>query len=131
MTLLLLISGNPEILQQHSTDAQVVVVKIDDKIISQPKRIKQLIAEHNATAVVVGTKELKFQRFQIIWKMLFFVLGLKDAAIIDEAGSKNSFSVARLFVVELPFLVAECIASVAMIAWAYVMFPILRKGKRA
>lgn len=128
MTLLLLISGNPDAMKQHIKDV-VEIVKIDDKIVSQLGRIKNIIAEHSATRIVVGTKDLKYQRFQTIWKLLFLYVGKTNSMLIDDSGSENVFSFSKLVFVEFPLLIAECFASAFMIAWAYIVFPRLQRKK--
>ncbi len=104
----------------------VEVVKIDDKWLAKHKFILNRIKEKKYDNVYFGCIKLDFQRFQFFMKIYFLLSGFFSGAIIDEDGNSNKFSFLKLILIEIPMIIIEAIASVLVIIYSYIKFPIMK-----
>lgn len=128
MKLIFLIDAKKEKLcLAHSIDADdVEVVKIDDKWLAKRKFILGRIKEKKYDNVYFGCIKLDYQRFQFFMKIYFLLSGYFKGAIIDEDGRANKFSIVKLIFFEIPMIIVEVIASIFVIIYSYIKFPIMK-----
>jgi len=103
-----------------------VVVKIDDKWLAKRKFILGKMKEKKYDNAYFGCIKLDFQRFHFFMKLYFLFSGFFDGAIIDEEGKVNKFSFVTLIFIEIPMIIVEAIASVFVIIYSYIKFPIMK-----
>jgi hypothetical protein len=128
MNLLLLINGNKEnILKSNVLRLdEFEVVKIDEKDISKPRFIINLINSKKYEAVFFGTIENELQRFQIFIKIWILFSKVKKGGIIDELGHQNIYNIKKLLFMEFPLLFIETISSIFIVIYFYLKLPILK-----
>ncbi|MFH1052717.1 MAG: hypothetical protein V1779_17485 [bacterium] len=111
----------------HEIDVDdVEVVKIDDKWLAKRKSILGRFKEKKYDNVYFGCIKLDFQRFQFFMKIYFLLSGFTNGAIIDEEGRANKFSFLKLIFIEIPMILIEAIASVLVIIYSYIKFPVMK-----
>jgi hypothetical protein len=125
MKLILLINGSPDkILKLVGGDARVV--KLDEKALSDAAAMRRIIGVNNPDEVIFGCKELGLQRFTFFMKLYIMRFALGRGMIIDETGDREVFSRAGFIFSDLPRLMIEIIASVFVIIYYHIKFPLLR-----
>ncbi|ROL62283.1 hypothetical protein D9V86_01495 [Bacteroidetes/Chlorobi group bacterium ChocPot_Mid] len=104
----------------------VEVVKIDDKWLAKRKIILGKMKEKKYENVYFGCIKLDYQRFQFFMKLYFLLSGYIGGAIIDEEGRANKFSFVKFIFKEIPMIIIEAVASVIVIIYSYIKFPIMK-----
>jgi hypothetical protein len=105
---------------------EVETVKIDDKWLAKPKFIMNRIKEKKYENVYFGCIQLDFQRFHFFMKLYLLFSGFTNGAIIDELGKSKKFSYLTLIFIEIPFIIFEALASVLVVIYSYIKFPIMK-----
>lgn len=104
----------------------VEVVKIDDKWLAKRKFILGRMKEKKYENVFFGCIKLDYQRFQFFMKLYFLFSSYFNGAIIDEDGRVNKFDFVKLIFIEIPMIIFEAIASVFVVIYSYIKFPIVK-----
>lgn len=127
-TLLILLSGNfKNIAESNKIDqSNVEILKIDEKDLSNFRKIIKILRNFNGDRIYFGTTDLSFQRFQTFIKAYLFLSFQFNSAIIDEQGKRNKFSLSKLFFVELPLFMIEIIYSTLLVIYYHIKIPILK-----
>ncbi len=110
----------------HFNPDDVDIVKIDDKKLAQDKFILNLMKNNNYENVYFGCIKLDYQRFHFFMKLYFLLSGFFKGAIIDEDGKQKKFGFFRFFFVEIPLIVLEAIASLFVVIYSYLKFPVMK-----
>jgi hypothetical protein len=104
----------------------IEVVKIDDKWLAKRKFILNRMKEKKYDNIYFGCIKLDYQRFHFFMKLYFLFSGFTNGAIIDEDGKAKKFSYSKLIFVEIPFIIFEAIASIFVIIYSYIKFPVMK-----
>jgi hypothetical protein len=59
-------------------------------------------------------------------KLYLLFSGFTNGAIIDELGKSKKFSYLTLIFIEIPFIIFEALASVLVVIYSYIKFPIMK-----
>ena len=128
MKLLLLISGNKDMLSNFfgQTPDDFVIEKIDEKDLSRFAFIRTIIKRNRYDDIYFGTLDIKYQRFTFFIHTFILLSHARKGAIIDSLGRMNKFSFVKYFFRLLPLFLIESIASVFVVIYFYIKFPVLR-----
>jgi hypothetical protein len=128
MNLLINLVGNAEqmILANNLDKSNFEIIKIDEKELSKPKFMLNLIKRKKYENVYFGTIDLNFQRFQFFIKLYLFLSFYWKGAIIDEKGDKEIFNLFKFLFISIPLFIFEVIYSVIVVI---IFFPIIRIHK--
>lgn len=124
---LFLLSGNAKkiaIANKLDFD-EIQIIKLDEKELSKPFKIIQLIKKFKGTQILFGTINNRFQRFQTFIK-IYLLLSFCSGIIIDEFGQQNKFSITKLVFKELPLLFVEIIYSIFLIIYYHIKVYLLK-----
>lgn len=91
------------------------VYPIHEFLIASPQQMLALMRKHRRSSVIVITKDLRYQRFRIIWKLYAALGGMWDWMFADERGKVDRFAWWKLVTVEVPLLLAEIIVSLSVL----------------
>lgn len=121
------ITGNiSRVIEKNKIDtANSVIKRIDEKMMAKPKFLKSLFKEADYSKVIFAVDDLSYQRFQTFMKMYILYFGSTNGEIIDELGNKNKFSIAKLFIKELPLLAIESIVSGLVVVFWYIYLTLI------
>lgn len=126
---LIVVAGNSTILldkvKEVFPNSTIEIVKADDKTVARFGYVKNIV--RGKDAIVIGTANLNFQRFQTFWKIHFMVHRKPSSILLDETGEVRRFSYLTLLK-ELCVLGLEIVASTAIILWASIAFPSKEKA---
>jgi hypothetical protein len=128
MNLLINLVGNAEqmILANNLDKSNFEIIKIDEKELSKPKFMLNLIKRKKYENVYFGTIDLNFQRFQFFIKLYLFLSFYWKGAIIDEKGDKEIFNLFKFLFISIPLFIFEMIYSAIVVI---IFFPIIRIHK--
>lgn len=107
-------------------EAELEIIKIDDKDLANRKLIIKIIRAKEYHEVFFATKRLRYQRFLLVMKMYLLVTG-KKGAIIDKDGNQDRFHPLKYIIIGIPTLIFEAIASLAIYFWYYFKISLIRK----
>lgn len=110
----------------HFNVDDVEIVKIDDKKLAQFGFILNLMKSKKYENVYFGCIKLDYQRFHFFMKLYFLLSGFYKGAIIDEDGKEKKFGFLRFFLIEIPLIILEAVASFFVVIYSYVKFPLLK-----
>jgi hypothetical protein len=126
---LIVVAGNSTILldkaKQVFPTSTIEVIKADDKTVARFGYVKNLFSDRDA--IVIGTANLDFQRFQTFWKIHFLLHRKPSSVLLDELGRVHHFSYLN-FLKDIFFLALELTASTAVVLWASIAFPSMEKS---
>lgn len=135
MDLLILMSGKREIIyEKHNISNDCMTIKIDEKLLSQPKKIKEMIVANNYSNVYFGTIDNKVQRFQffIFFYLLIFISG--KGALIDHIGDKRTTNWLKFIFINIPLFAVEVVLSGFIMIYYNIKIQVLKnkllKGSR-
>jgi hypothetical protein len=113
MNLLILLIGNAQkIIESNKLDAsKIEIVKLDEKVLANPRKVIRQIKLKNYENVYFGTIALNFQRFQTFIKIYLFLTKFWKGTIVDEDGRQNKFTIRRFLFIEVPLFILEIIWS--------------------
>lgn len=128
MNLLILLIGNPKkILEANGLiESNFEIVKLDEKVLAQPKKILRVIKQKRYENVYFGTIHLDFQRFQTFIKIYLFLSGFCKGALLDEEGRQNKFKFAKFIFKEIPLFKIEIVGSGFLVLYYHIKVFILR-----
>jgi hypothetical protein len=117
MDLLILISGKKEIIyKKHDLSSSLTTIKIDEKLLSQPNKIKEMIKADKYSNVFFGTIDNELQRFQFFIFLYLLVFASGKGALIDHYGKHYKTNWFNFILINIPLFVFEVIVSgVAMV----------------
>ncbi len=118
LSLLLLVSGNASaIMESHHLDASTVqIVKIDDKDLSRPQYILELIRQAQPAEIFFGCGSFAMQRFQPFMLLYIVLSGVGKGAILSAESEKHRFTYIDTLLRAFPLLIAEVIVSIGIVA---------------
>ena len=128
MKLFLLLTGQSQrIFDSNGFNSdEFEVIKLDEKLLSEPGKIFDIIRKSNFEEIYFGCKELILQRFHTFMKYYIARSPAKKGGIIDEFGNKNLYSPWKFLFCEIPNLLFEAIASTIIIIYYHIKLPLIR-----
>lgn len=128
MNLMFFLHGRKdEIIRNNNlNEAELDIIKIDDKDLANRKLILKEIRKKSYQKIFFATKRLRYQRFLLIMKMYLLITG-KNGAIIDKDGNQDHFHPVKYVIFGIPALIIETIASLAIYFWYYFKIFLIRK----
>lgn len=118
MSLLIIINGKKENFLNHLkvSDNEALIKKIDDKVLSEFKYLKNFIRKSGKNEVWFGTIQNDLQRFQFF--ILYYIFATtKMGGLIDESGKKIKYSLSKLLFKYLPKFLIEGFASLLILIY--------------
>ncbi|MFN3386381.1 MAG: hypothetical protein ACK42Y_07310 [Candidatus Thermochlorobacter sp.] len=130
-TTLFLLSGDAKtILTAHALPEDTIVQPFSERELTQPLMVRKRFLETKGR-LFFGTKVLHLQRYRLILKLLLFLSGKSRAAILDEAGKRENYSLLRFIFVDIWKLLVEIIASAFIVLKTYLELESLQRAKKA
>lgn len=130
-TTLFLLSGDAKtILMAHALPEDTIVQPFSERELTTP--IATLNRLHKTKGqIFFGTKVLHLQRYRLMLKLFLFLSGKSRAAILDESGKRENYSLLRFIFVDIWKLLAEILASAFIVLKTYLELESLQRAKKA
>jgi hypothetical protein len=124
MQLLYLLNGRAErIIKANSfDDTNIDILKIDEKELTDYKRIIDHVKKHNYKHFYFGCIEIDLQRFHF-FMMLYIFLTTRSGGIVDESGKSLTFSFTSFLLKYLPMFILEISVSGFIVLYHYLKLP--------
>ena len=126
MKLLLLITGNKDLIISANSLRDIEVIKIDEKQLSNFKYIKTLVNKSDYSSIYFGSLDNNFQRFQYFMKTFILLSRAKKGSIIDELGNTNHYNFFKYLFIETPKFALELIFSAFIAIYFHIKLPVIK-----
>jgi len=127
MQLIYLLNGRSEriikanLLNNYALD----VIKIDEKELTNFKKLIAHVKKNNYTQLYFGCIELDLQRFHF-FMLLYIFFTTRSGGIIDESGNRIRFSTSSFFMKYLPMFILEIFVSSVVVLYHYLKLPLMK-----
>lgn len=126
--LLLIVSGKKEeIIKNNNFPADIISKKIDEKDLSDFKKINKLIKKEEAEKIYFSVYSIKYLRFLFFMKLFIFLNGMKGS-IIDQSAQEIKFNLFTFIFIDIPKFIFEIIVSVFVVIFYSLRF--IAKGEK-
>ena len=126
MNLLLLITGNKDLIISANSLRDVEIIKIDEKQLSNFKYVNSLVNKSDYSSIYFGSLDNNFQRFQYFMKTFILLSKAKNGSIIDELGTSNTFSFFKYLSIETPKFALELLLSGIIAVYFHIKLPVIK-----
>lgn len=127
-SLLLIVSGKKEeIIKNNNFPADIISKKIDEKDLSDFKKINKLIKKERAEKIYFSVYSIKYLRFLFFMKLFIFLNGLKGS-IVDQSAQEIKFNLFNFIFIDIPKFIFEIIVSVFVVIFYSLRF--IAKGEK-
>lgn len=129
-TLFLLAGDAKTILAANALPEDALTQPFSEKELTTPLATLKRLRETKGR-IFFGTKVLRLQRYRLALKLLLFLAGKTSAAILDEAGERENYSLGRFIFADIWKLLAEIFASAFIVLETYLELESLKRAKKS